>query len=324
MQAVVLHHLGDIPRFESFPDPDTTHCERLVGVSAAAIHAIDRQAAAGRHASSPLALPVVCGVDGVGHTAGGERVYFSATRRPFGAMAEFAPADWVVPLPDGLPGEFAAALVRPALMAWLPLAHRAELEPGETVMVLGATTAAGRMAVQAARLLGAKRIIAAGHRQEALATLEADATIDLRMPRASLEHTLAAYVEEGIDVILDYIWGEPVEVLAAALVRSDHVVPSPDDRGVRLDSVAERPGGDIVLPAQALRDSRLRLMGYGPSSYPPLDYVKAYVEDILMYALDGDLRLDVETKPMAEVAEAWERAGRQDRRIVLTLDEREA
>lgn len=65
-------------------------------------------------------------------------------------------------------------------------------------------------------------------------------------------------------------------------------------------------------------------MGYGPASYPPEDYVKAYVEDILMYALDGDLRLDLETMPMAEVAEAWERAGRQERRIVLTLDEREA
>jgi len=323
MQAAVLRRLGDTPRFETFADPDTMPCERLVGVCAAAIHSIDRQAAAGLHYSSPLDLPMVCGLDGVGHTAGGERVYFGATRRPFGAMAEFAPAGWTVPMPDGLDSALAAALVRPALMAWLPLAYRAELEPGETVLVLGATGAAGRMAVQAARLLGARRVIAAGRRQEALATLDADATIDLRMPPSALHHTFSAYAEEGIDVIIDFLWGEPVELLTAALIRSDLPMPASDDRGVRLVSVTERPASEVILPAHALRDTRLKLMGYGPASYPPVDYLKTYVEDILTHALEGDLRMDVEAVPMAEVADAWERAGRQDTRIVLTLGERD-
>lgn len=321
MQAVVLRRLGEVPRFDTFPDPDTLPEERLVGVCASAIHSLDRQIAAGLHHGGPPQLPLVCGFDGVGYTAGCERVYFSAPRRPFGAMAEFAPAGWSVPLPDGLDSVEVAALVRPALMAWLPLAYRADLEPGETVLVLGATAAAGRLAIQAARLLGAGRIIAAGSRQEALATLDADATIDLLMPPSALHHTFSAYAEEGIDVVLDFMWGAPVELLAAALARSDAPMPACDDRGVRLVSVTERPVSDVILPASALRDTRLKLMGYGPASYPPVDVLKHHVEDIFLHALEGDLQINTQAVPMSEVAWAWERAGQQDNRIVLTLDE---
>ena len=61
------------------------------------------------------------------------------------------------------------------IAAWVPLAHRACVEAGETVLVLGATGVVGQIAVQAAKLLGAGKVIAAGRNAERLAALDADA-----------------------------------------------------------------------------------------------------------------------------------------------------
>ncbi|SDD80347.1 NADPH:quinone reductase [Cupriavidus sp. YR651] len=319
MQAAVLHRLGDTPRFDTFDDPDPFDHETLVRVRATAISPVDLAAAAGRHHSMPLDLPAICGTDGVGETVDGVRVYFTVARQPFGAMAEYAPAEWAVPVPDGLDDAAAAAIVRPALAAWMPLTVQADLEPGETVLILGATGAAGRMAVQAARLLGAGRIIAAGRGQDALATLGADATIDLRMPPAALHQAFSAYAAEGIDVIVDFLWGDPVELLMAALVRSDLGPPIEDDRGIRLVSVEEQVSGSLTLPSAALRDSRLRLMGSGPANYPSFAHLETFVGDILLHALEGDLSVEVESMRMADVTEAWGRATLLERPVVLMV-----
>ncbi len=73
----------------------------------------------------------------------------------------------------------AAAIANPGMSSWAAFVDRAELQPGETVLVNGATGSAGRLAVQIAKLLGAKKVIATGRNAEALAALGADATIVL-------------------------------------------------------------------------------------------------------------------------------------------------
>src|SRR5258708_26879348 len=192
MQAAVLEELGRVPRFCAFREPIIEPGETLVYVSAAAIKPVDRAIASGMHFASPRRLPVVPGLDGVGRLGDGSRVYFSAFRPPFGAMAQRAAASWYVGVPDGLDDPLAAAVVNPALGAWLPLVWRGALRAGETVLVMGATGSSGRMAVAAARLLGAGRIVAAGRRQDALANLQADATIDLRLQEDDLKEAIRA------------------------------------------------------------------------------------------------------------------------------------
>jgi NADPH:quinone reductase-like Zn-dependent oxidoreductase len=320
MKAVVQQQFGETPRFTTFDNPQPNDGETLVQVKAAVICPADLVIAKGLHPRMPPQLPFICGRDGVGRLADGQRVYFRAGRSPFGAMAEYAPAEWVAPLPDDVGSAAAAALVGPALAAWLPLATRADIEPGETVLVLGASGIAGRLAVQAARLQGAARVIAAGHLPERLSALGADALIDLAQPPSTLQYTFATFAERGIDVVIDFAWGEALELLLAALVECDGMPMSMFDRGIRVVTAASREAGCVMLAPTALRDSRVQIMGCGPANHPPGGYMKTLVDDILACASDGDLGTEFELAQMSSVADVWRRAGEQATRIVLTLD----
>ena len=83
----------------------------------------------------------------------------------------------------------AAAIPNPGVSAWLTLMHRAKLTAGETVLILGATGVTGKLAVKIAKLLGARRVVAAGRNPEALESLQedgADAVIRLDTPEQNL------------------------------------------------------------------------------------------------------------------------------------------
>jgi NADPH:quinone reductase-like Zn-dependent oxidoreductase len=319
MKAAILDGFGQPPRYGDFETPAVQAGETLVSVTAASIKQLDRLIASGKHYSSPRALPVVCGNDGVGLLADGTRVYFAVDRRPFGGMAELAPAAWTVPLPHGLSDALAAAIVNPAIGAWLPIAWRGAMRPGDTVLVLGATGASGRLAVKAARLLGAGRVIAAGRRQDVLASLDADAVIDLAQPPEALGAAFAAEAARGIDLIVDYIWGPPVEALIATLVKTDLTTSGGDGPGIRLVSVGVMAGAEITLPSAALRGSRLTILGSGTANFPPPAQMKVFVAEILARAASGEIGLEIDERPLSDVATAWS-APTGDRRIVLRPD----
>ena len=153
-------------------------------VSAAGINHLDLLKASGGFYTGPPPLPSVVGSDGVGRLADGRRVFFDATVAPHGAMAErtLVREEALLDVPEGVPDELAAALGNSGLGAWLALEWRAGLRAGETVLVLGATGAMGNIAVQAAKVLGAGRVVAAARAGERLQrTLErgADAVVEL-------------------------------------------------------------------------------------------------------------------------------------------------
>ncbi len=316
MKAAILDALGAVPHFGDFAEPSPHDGEQVVKVAAAAIKPLDRAIAAGTHYSSPKALPVICGMDGVGYQKDGSRVYFTTLRRPYGAMAERAPASWTVPVPEGLSDAQAAAIVNPALAAWLPLLWRGRMQAGETVLIMGATGAAGRFAVKAARWLGAGRIIAAGRRLDLLADMDVDAAIDLRLPEDDLRAAFAREAARGVNVIVDYLWGKPVELLLESLAKSDLSIAGAVNP-VRLVSVGEMAGSAITLPSALLRASRLEIMGSGTANFPPLGQMKAIVADILARAAAGQFELAVQVHPLADVARIWSTIQDTDVRPVL-------
>jgi len=227
VKAAVLHTLGKSPRCEDFPDPRPGPDEVRVRVKAASLKNIDKAMASGSHYDSHRELPVVCGIDGVGVLDDETRVYCGGSRPPYGMMAEQTVVSraWCLPIPDGVDDVTAAALPNPALSSWLPLVWRARLQPGETVLVLGATGVAGKLALQIARHLGAGRVVAAGRNEHVLKTLPdlgADAIIALDQRDQELT---AAFLREAshkrFDIILDYLWGHPTEVLLEALTGHD-------------------------------------------------------------------------------------------------------
>ena len=196
MDAAVLHTLGKPPRYEQFPEPIAGEGEVIVHVRAAALKPVDKQLASGWHYASPRELPIVSGSDGAGHLDDGTRVFFGRARPPYGAMAQrtVVPRAFCFPVPEGVDYETAAALPNPGVSAWLSLVFRAKLAPGENVLILGATGVAGKLAVKIAKLLGARRVVAAGRNEQVLSTLHkhgADAVIRLDKPPEELSDAFA-------------------------------------------------------------------------------------------------------------------------------------
>ena len=319
MKAAVLHALGESPRCEVFAEPQESEGEVLVRVKAASLKNVDKMMANGSHYERIPQLPCVCGVDGVGLLDDGTRVYCGGARAPYGMMAERAVVAraWCLPVPDGIDDLTAAALPNPAISAWLALVWRGQLRPGETVLILGATGVAGQAAVQIARHLGAGRVLAAGRNRRILATLQdlgADATLPLDVPD---EELMGALVREagatGFDIVLDYLWGHPTEVLLKVL--TGHDLKAAASR-TRLVEIGEMAGSTIALPAAVLRSSGLELYGAGGGGIPHQAIFDAFPR-IWALAADGKLRIKTEPVPLTDVETAWRRIDLDGRRLVI-------
>ncbi|MBD3722845.1 hypothetical protein IE978_22560 [Klebsiella pneumoniae] len=113
----------------------------------------------------------------------------------------------------------AAAMANPGMSAWASLVTRAQLQAGETVLINGATGSAGQLAVQIARYLGAKKIIATGRNAQSLAALDADECIQLTADDKNLSGQFSAVSAAQIDVVIDYLWGHSAELLLPALAK---------------------------------------------------------------------------------------------------------
>jgi NADPH2:quinone reductase len=302
MKAAVLHTPGDVPRFEDVPEPKPAEGQEIVQVTACPLTNLDRMLAAGTHFASAGRLPAVCGVAAVGRLADGTRVLF---RSPQGTMAERAVTNRAscTPVPDGLDDELAAAVQNPGVSTWAALEWRAELKPGERVLVLGATGIAGQLAVQMAKRLGAGRVVAAGRNPAVLAALPglgADATIQLDQPEDALREAFRA--EAGIDVVIDYLWGRPAEVFVNTLGRTDMVLRSTRIRFIQVGSMA---GAHVALSADVLRSSGVEVVGYGTGNAPPVTELGRLLRQVMDLVASGDLRIDVRRVPLAQVQEVW-------------------
>ena len=318
MKAAVLHELGKAPRCEEFAEPTAGKDEAVVRVRSASLKAIDKQLAEGSHYASARELPVVCGTDGVGDLEDGTRVFFGGPRRPYGAMAErtVVPRAFCFPAPSGIDDDTVAALPNPGVSAWLSLTQRAKLAPGETVLILGATGVTGQLAVQIAKLLGAKRVISAGRNEQVLSRLGelgADATIQLDQPRDFLKDAFAREAgDAGFDVIIDYLWGRPTEALLAAITRPEFAVVTKE---TRLVQVGESAGQTISLPAAVLRSTALTILG--TAGIPSREVLVDAMQQVMARAARRELRIETERVPLADIERAWQRQGQSGRRIVV-------
>lgn len=316
MKAAVVNVLGQPPKFQEFAAPTPVDGEVLVKVRAAGLHPLVKSIASGAHYSSTGELPMIPGVDGVGTLEDGSRVYFGLLRKPWGTMAEYAAAkrSMCVPVPDALDDATAAAIANPGMSAWVSMKDRAGLKADETVLTLGATGVAGQLAIQVARQLGAKRIIAVGRNVDALRNANADAVIALGQPEDAVRDAFAAEAAAGIDVVIDYLWGRPTELLLEALAKGFKVSAT---HSTRLVEVGASAGSTITLPAATLRSIDLTMLGSGFGA-ASMEEILAAIPNLFEMAAKGALKIDVERVPLADVESAWGSA-EKGTRVVFTL-----
>ena len=315
MKAAIVTQARATPVYGEFAEPAPRADQFIIDVSAAALSPLTRGRAAGSHYSAERSYPQVVGVDGVGRF-GEQRVYFVLPEPPQGSMAErvaMVPERCVM-LPDGLDDVAAAALANPGMSSWAALRHRAKLAAGETVLVNGATGSAGKLAVQIARHLGAKKVIATGRNPAALQDLArqgADVTLSLQDP-AAFEDACREQFSQGVDVVLDYLWGPSAETLLSTAAKT-----AKDGVPLRYVEIGAASGGDIKLPGAVLRASAISLMGSGIGSVTMAHLLRS-IEELFQAAGQSGFEVKTRAVPLAQVEQAWATADSNER-VVFTL-----
>lgn len=324
MKAAVVTAAGKTPIYADFEKPAAKDGEEIISVRAAALSNLTKARASGADYSAAHIFPAVAGTDGVGRTQNGRRVYFAMPEPPYGSLAEYCPIHprRSVDIPDSLDDITAAAIANPGMSAWGGLVERAHLVAGETVLVNGATGTAGRTAVQLARHLGAARVIATGRNVkelEELKALGADETIsfalDAEHPSGAgeYEEALKATFSHGIDVVIDYLWGESAKTAIIALAKTV------DERPVRFVHVGSASGeASIELPGAALRSAAITLMGSGLGSLSGEALIQS-IRSVFEAVAPAGLKIATRAVPLSDVEAVWDKATGKPR-VVFTID----
>jgi NADPH:quinone reductase len=326
MRAAVLTSHGRAPEPADHADPVPGPGQALVAVSAAPIVPLDLLCASGTSYFGAPALPYVPGVQGVGQVvssptlAAGTRVWFPTTAGMApgdGSLAALAcaPDSDLVALPDeSVPDPLVAALGLSAIAAWMVLTWRARLEPGEQVLVLGAGGVVGQVAVQAAHLLGARRVVAAcrsEHAQETARARGADAVVALLPGEGQVELAgrLAAQCDGPVDVVVDPLFGVPASAAATLLGR----------RG-RLVNLGSSAAEAAVFGSGHLRSHTAAILGYTNNDLTAAERSHA-LRTVVAYAASGDLTVSHRVVAFDEVGAAWsaQADGSARERLVVAL-----
>jgi NADPH:quinone reductase-like Zn-dependent oxidoreductase len=305
MRAALIEDFRFPPRYRETSPPVANDGEIVLQVRAAALSNLVRSQANGSHYSSVTKLPFTPGNDGVGVDADGARFYFFSSRSPFGSMADLSVASrsMTIPLAPDIDDAVGAALGNPGLATWGALLGRANFQPGEGVLINGATGIAGKQAIQVAKYLGASRIIATGRDERVLAqlgVLGANETISLHQPEENLLRSFRSALA-SVQVVLDYLWGPSAELILKAAAGHGSPQGEPRIRFVQIGSIG---GSAITLPAQLLRSSGVELVGSGLGSLSAQQILQSLTK---MFAATTKVHfaIDIHSVPLAKVEEAW-------------------
>ena len=322
MKAAVVETWGAAPAYTDFPDPQPGDGAVVATVEASALTNLTRALASGKHyASKAIQLPTIAGFDGVARLEDGRMVYTGALA-PYGMMAERTLVDprGALELPAHVDAVTAAALPNPGLSAWMALEHGAAVQPGDHVLIVGATGVTGAMATQLAHhTFGADRVVVVGRdaaRLDWLRTVGADDAISLQSDEFA-QRVTQLHAQRPFDAVLDYLWGEPAQRTLAALADSH---PATHYHRTRFIQIGNMAGATIELSAGLLRGMGITLSGIGIGSVPPDVMLRTRTEALpRLFAMvaEGRLQLQTLTKPLADVARVWTESEPSGTRVVL-------
>ena len=307
MRAAHIAELGGAPQVVELGG------DGAVEIRAVALNPIDIAVANGRFYGGHPPFPYIPGNEAVGLVEGA-RLHLHGENRGItqdGFLAERLdfPAALGAPVPDELDDATASACGVAALAGWMPVAVRAPVQPDDRVLVLAATGTVGRVAVQAARLLGAARVVAAGRDEQRLRrtlALGADEAVHLDGGDDLVERLRAACGGDGPTLVVDPLWGEPARIVTEAAAPNARIV-----------HMGQSAGPEATLASSIVRGKQLSILGYTNFRLTPEQRIAAY-GDLTAHVAAGRIEIDLETFPLDRVADAWQ-AQQEGMKAVVVL-----
>jgi NADPH2:quinone reductase len=290
VRAVQVTELKRAPEPAELDEPQPGEGEILVRVETVALNPLDLSVANGIFYGGHPQLPYPPGCEAVGRTEDGTRVYLFGDGRGTGKPGFLAeqvavPASLPLRLPDGVDPALAAAAGIAGVAGWVPVAWRAKVTPDDRVLVLGGTGTVGRIAAQAARLLGAGQVVAVGSRD--------------------LDRIAEEFADGGFTVCIDPVWGEP---LADALAHAA--------RHARIVHLGQSAGPQAPLRSADVRGKELTILGHSHFALAQEVRERAYLE-LLDHLVAGRIELPLERYPLDDVAAAWANQQQHGKSVVL-------
>ncbi len=298
MRAAQITEYGAPPELAEIDPPEPQDGWISVDVELAGINPVDLAIASGTFDAGAPPLPYTPGLEGIGLTGDGRRIWFDRPMFPVGSLAETCCVDPgnAIELPDGMEPRDGIAFGVAGMAAWLSLEWRGGLEPGETVLILGSSGSVGQIAVQAARLLGAGRVVGAARSESGRArTLElgADAVTGTGDPPEQLAEEIRTACEGGPDLVIDGLWGAPAEAALAAI--------NPNGRLVQVGNSASK---EATIAAGPLRGGLVSILGHRNFQAPVEVQTEAF-RTMCEHSTAGRLEIETEVFGLDEVADAW-------------------
>lgn len=321
MKAAIVYPNSALPAYVDVPEPVPAGDEELlVTVKAAAVKHVDRSRASGKHYSSeaPTGEGRIPGGDGICLLPDGRKVYAIGVG---GMLAEKAIVrkNTIVPLPPGLDDAVAAALPNAVMGAAMGLRFKAGIQPGDVVLINGATGFTGRVAVQLARYYGAKKVIATGRNPVSLnelLTLGAHEIVSVTADDFR-SRIAAIHAQTPLDVVLDYLWGPTAEHILGCLKGNGSFTNK-----IRYVSIGSMGGDLIQLSAAVLRSVDLQLTGSGLGAWTKAQVGELFqmiLPEMFRRAVESKLKIETFTAPLSDIGKLWETPVPDGRRVVVTM-----
>lgn len=298
MRAARITEYGAPPELAEIDPPEPQDGWVSVEVELAGINPVDLAIASGTFDAGAPPLPYTPGLEGIGVTSDGRRVWFDRPMYPVGSLAETCCVDPAnaIELAEGIEPRDAIPFGVAGMAAWLPLQWRGQLRPGETVLVLGASGSVGQIAVQAARLLGAGRVVGAARSESGRARaleLGVDAVTGTEGEVPALADEIRAACEGGPDLVIDGLWGSPAEAALRAM--------KPHGRLVQVGNSVSK---EATIAAGPLRGGLISILGHRNFQAPVEVQAEAF-RTMCEHRVAGALKVETEVFELDRVADAW-------------------
>jgi NADPH:quinone reductase-like Zn-dependent oxidoreductase len=323
MKAAAMYPNSNLPQYVDVPEPTIQNSdELLVSVKAVAIKHFDKGRATGKHYSSnaPSAEGRIVGGDGVCLLEDGTRIYGMSVD---GMLAEQAVIhkDRIVAIPNALDDATAAALPNAVIGAAMGLRFKADIQPGDVVLINGATGFTGRVAVQIAKHYGAKKVFVTGRNLQSLNDLQslgADEVISIVQDEEQFKAQLKViHTQTPIAIVIDYLWGHTAEMILTCLKGDGSFTNK-----IRYVSVGSMSGDLIQLSAANLRSVDLQLTGSGLGAWTKQQVgllFKEILPEMFQLAADGKLKVDTISVNIADIDKIWDLEVSNGQRLVVRV-----